>query len=85
LVAKGVIDAGFKKLDFDEDELVIEAFELAEEAVDEGKSFVVAVLCHVQSYEAGFEVLAQEVALLRCGPLDAGFCGFDLKREGVRD
>ena len=71
LVAEGVVDAGFEQLDFDEDEFVIEAFELFEEAVDESEGVVVGLLLHVEGYEARFEVLTKEASTFGDGPFDA--------------
>lgn len=48
-VAKGVVDAGFEQLDFDEHHLVIEAFELLEETVDEGEGFLVGLLLDIKA------------------------------------
>ena len=36
LVSEGMVDARFEQLDFDQDEFVVEAFELLEQAVDQG-------------------------------------------------
>lgn len=70
LVAQGVVDAGFEQLHFDEDEFVIEAFELFEEAVDEGEGVVVGLLLHVERDEPRFEVLTEEASTFGDGPFD---------------
>ena len=85
LVAEGVVDAGFEELDLDEDEFVVEAFELLEEGVDEGEGVVVGVFGHVEGDEAGFEGLAEEGAAFGDGPGDAGFGGADLDVGCVGD
>ena len=80
-----MVDAGFEELNFDEDELVVEALEFAEEAVDEGEGVVVGLLRHVQGDQPGFEVLAQEAAALGGGPFYAGFGDGDLRVGRVGD
>ena len=77
-----MVDAGFKELDFDEDELVVEAFELFEEGGDEREGVVVGGLRHVEGDEAGFEGLAEEGPAGLDRPFDAGFGGCDLEGDG---
>ena len=73
-----MIDAGLEELDFNEDELIIEALELFEEAVDECEGVIVGSFGHVEGYQAGFEVLAEEASSFGGGPFDAGLCDGDL-------
>lgn len=80
-----MVDARLEELDFDEDELVVEALEFAEETVDEGEGVVVGLLRHVQGYQAGFEVLAQEAATLGGRPFYAGLCDGNLGVGRVGD
>ena len=80
-----MVDARFEELDFDEDELVVEAFELAEEGVYQGEGVVVGGFAHEEGDESRFEVLAQEGAPLADGPGDAGACGGDLDVGCVGD
>ena len=84
-VAESVVDSAFEELHFDEDELVIEAFEFFEQAVDERKGFVVGLLLHVEANEAYFKTLAQEALPLLHGPFDAGLGDGYLWLEGVGD
>ena len=63
-----MVDAGFEELDFDEDELIIKAFEFTEKTVDECQGFVVGLLGHVERDEAGFEVLPEKGAAFGDGP-----------------
>lgn len=79
-----MVNSGFKELYFDEAELVIEALELAEEAVDECESVVVGLLGHVEGDEADFEILALEGTALCGGPFYAVFCdgNFDVGAVG---
>ncbi len=69
-VAEGMVDSAFEELDFDEDELVIQAFELFEEAVDEGEGVIVGLLLHVECDETDLEVLAEETLTLFYCPVD---------------
>ena len=71
LVSEGVVDAGLEQLDFDEDDFVVEAFELFEEGVDEREGVVVGLLGHVERYEAGFEGLPEKGAPLGYRPFYA--------------
>lgn len=68
-----------------ENELVIEAFELFEQAVNEGEGIVVCSFDHIESYETGFEVLTEEASSFAGGPLDARLCDADLDIGGVGD
>jgi hypothetical protein len=72
-------------LDLDEAELVVEALELAEEAVDEAEGFIVGLLGHLQGDEAGLEVLALEGAALGGGPFYAVLGDSDLDIGAVGD
>lgn len=80
-----MVDSGFKELYFDEAELVVEALELAEEAVDECESVVVGLLGHVECDEADFEVLALEGTALCGGPFYAVFCDGNFNVGAVGD
>lgn len=72
-------------MDLDEAELVVEALELAEEAVDEAESFIVGLLSHLQGDEADLEVLALEGAALGGGPFYAVLGDGDLDIGAVGD
>jgi hypothetical protein len=80
-----VVDLGLEELDFDENELVVETLELAEEGVDQRQGVVVGSLRHEESYEAGLEVLAEEAAALLGCPFYAGLGHGDLDIDGVGD
>lgn len=80
-----MVGAGFEKLHFDKDHLVVEALELLEECVDECNGFGVGVFLEVESDETGFKVLAEERTSLGDGPFDARSGNGDLDVEGVRD
>ena len=70
-VAESVIDTRLEELDFDEDELVIEALKLLQEGVDESESLIVRLLLHQQSDKADLKVLAEETTALGGGPFYA--------------
>jgi len=55
-----MVDSRFKELDFDQDELVIEAFEFFEQAVDECEGIIIRLLGHIEGDETGFKVLSKE-------------------------
>lgn len=59
-----MVDTRFEELDFDQHKLVIQAFEFAEEGVDESECVIVRLLLHVETDESGFEVLSEERAAL---------------------
>lgn len=80
-----MVGAGFKKLHFDKDHLIIEALELLEEGVDERNGFSVGVFLEVESDETGFKVLAEERTSLGDGPFNARSGNGNLDVEGVRD
>lgn len=44
-----MVNTGFEKLHFDEDEFVIETLEFFEEAVDQSEGIVVGLLDHVET------------------------------------
>lgn len=71
-------------MDFHQAQLVIEALQLSEEAVDEGEGIVVGLFDHVEGDEADFEVLALKGAALGSGPFDAVLCDvyFDVGAVG---
>lgn len=80
-----MVDARLEELDLDEAELVVQALELAEEAVNEGESVVPGLLGHVEGDEADLKVLALESPAFRGGPLDAVFRHGDLDISAVGD
>jgi hypothetical protein len=79
-----MVDSRFEELDLDEAELVVEALELTEKAVDEGEGFVVGLLGHVEGDQADLEILALEGTALGGGPFYAVFCNgnFDVDAVG---
>lgn len=80
-----MVNAGLKELDFHQHEFIIEAFEFAEEAVDQGKSVVPRLLLHVDTDKSRLEVLAKEGSSLRHGPFYARFDDGYLEIKGVWD
>lgn len=80
-----MVDAGFEELDLDEGELVVEAFELAQERVDQGEGVVVLRGGEVEVDQASLEGLAEEGAACLRGPGDAGFGQGDLRLGCVGD
>lgn len=80
-----MVGARFKKLDFDKNHLVVEAFELLKQCVNERNSFGVGVFLEVEPDETCFEVLAKEGASLGDSPFDARSGDSDLDVEGVGD
>jgi len=80
-----VVDARLEELDFDEYELVVEALELFEEAVDEGEGVIVGGFGHVERYQAGLEVLAEEASSFGGSPFDARLCDSDLGVGRIRN
>lgn len=80
-----MIGARFKKLDLDKNHLVVKAFELLKQCVNERNGFGVGVFLEVEPDETCFEVLAEEGASLGDSPFDARSGDGDLDVEGVGD
>jgi len=66
-----VIDSRFEELDFHEHELVIQALQLLQQAIDESEGVIVGGFVHVELNETGFEVLSKETSTFGRGPFDA--------------
>ena len=80
-----MVDAGFEELDLDEGELVVEAFELAQERVDQGEGVVVLRGGKVEVHQTSLEGLAEEGAAGLRGPGNAGFGQGDLRLGCIGD
>jgi len=66
-----VVDTRFEELNFDEDELVIEPFELFEEGVDERERVVIRGFLNVEADETSLKGLTKECAARCSSPVYA--------------
>lgn len=80
-----MIGAGFEKLDFDKNHLVVETLELFEECIDERNGFSVGVFLKIESDKTGFKILAEEGTSLGDGPFDARSGNGNLYVKGIGD
>lgn len=70
---------------FDQHKLVVQALQLAEEAIDKCEGVIVGLLLHINRNKPSFEVLSKERSPLRDSPIDGGLDDCDLDIKGIRD